>query len=486
MVAFSTDSPSTSSTKNVPKFSGDIYYVAKSGNDGNDGLTPTNPKLTIGGALAVAGAGDAITIGAGTYDENGLELAVNGLELWGELGATIVDTTTGTETLLVSGNSCRVRNVLVGQAGQIGIKITGNANWLEDVIVFASTVGFDVDGNNTVGIRNAAAAYTVTGLDMSGSDSFFDTMGLIGSGGATRGLYVSSSVSNRNAFKEFSSTGNATTGYEIVASAENNTLVGCVSGGGDGHYVDNGTNTFLGLDEHDSREHHERVYPVPDGEGTAGDPIAIQSEINDETGSNTQKDYWGDVAMILAPDVVTNGWYWKGMNFFATTAADDQRFAFYRVVSSISGSRNGGNNWDEGVTAITLTDATEAAQFAANDLVWMRSPGYVPDGEILKVTNVSGAVLTVARNVENSGRTGIHWDHTTNDGGNEELYLCWRDEEQYHENSMDYSASGGREFAHQPFVLERRMAENDGVIARMINGTDNLNSLCSVSMIWSD
>jgi hypothetical protein len=44
-----------------------VYYVSKTGSDANDGLTVTTPKLTIGAAIALVSAGDAILVGPGTY-----------------------------------------------------------------------------------------------------------------------------------------------------------------------------------------------------------------------------------------------------------------------------------------------------------------------------------------------------------------------------------------------------------------------------------
>src|SRR5690606_35031544 len=45
-------------------------YVDTGGSDAFSGLTPAQPKLTIAGALAIAAAGDVISIEAGVYAEN--------------------------------------------------------------------------------------------------------------------------------------------------------------------------------------------------------------------------------------------------------------------------------------------------------------------------------------------------------------------------------------------------------------------------------
>ena len=47
-----------------------IYYVRKSGNNANDGLTPATAKLTLNGAEDIpVVAGDTVFVGAGTYRE---------------------------------------------------------------------------------------------------------------------------------------------------------------------------------------------------------------------------------------------------------------------------------------------------------------------------------------------------------------------------------------------------------------------------------
>jgi len=258
------------------------------------------------------------------------------------------------------------------------------------------------------------------------------------------------------------------------------------SGGGDGHFVDNGERTYLDIKDRDSREMHEHVYPTPDGEGVAGSAVTVQSQVNDETGADDTANYFGDCALLVPVAAITTDWFLKGVNIFATTVNDEQRFRGYRIEYDISATRNGGNNWDENVTVLTVQDAAEAAQFEVNDLVWIASPNYKPDGEIVKVTNVAGAVITIARQTENSGRLGLHWDHTTNDGGNEVMYLCWRDERQYHSTDWDFSAASAREFNSYRFQNERRMHAGDGFVVRMINGTDDANSQAEVTIVWSD
>ncbi|KKK91034.1 hypothetical protein LCGC14_2717020, partial [marine sediment metagenome] len=91
--------------EHVPKFTGDIWFVSNAhGLDTNSGRSPIEAFATIGNALNNAAEGDAITIEAGDYYETGLDLNLIGLELWGEIGATIYNTT-GTG-LTVSARNC--------------------------------------------------------------------------------------------------------------------------------------------------------------------------------------------------------------------------------------------------------------------------------------------------------------------------------------------------------------------------------------------
>ena len=472
----------------IPKFGGDIFYVTSSGDNTNDGHSPDDAVATIGHAVSLATAGDAINVSQGTYDE-AIDLNLTGLELWLEIGVILQNTTPGT-VLTVSGSFCRVRGDarIDPSAGQKGVDVTGNFVYLEGLRVNANslgTIGFDIQGDGCNLDFCRCSDPTIVAFKVQGDKTRIDGCCTGGNQTATIGFWVTNSC-DKARIDDCGSQGHATAGFQFDAGCTNIMVRNSQSGGGDGHFVDNADNTFLGIDDKDSREWHEHTYPVPDGEGTAGDAIVMQSQINDETGATNVKDYYGDVAQIIPVNSIASDWFLHGINFFATTAADDQRFLFYRVEYDVSASRNGGNNWDEGATVLTVTDAAEAALFEVGDSVWVRSPNYQPDGEIVEVTDVTGAVITIARNTESSGRTGLHWDHTTNDGGNEQMFLCWRDEARLHHIGIDFSASGARDFFTSRLSNARRMHIGDGLIGRMINGTDGNNSQCSVTAIWSD
>ena len=46
-----------------------VIYVAKNGNDANDGRSMATPKLTIAGAMAIATSGTAVKVASGSYTE---------------------------------------------------------------------------------------------------------------------------------------------------------------------------------------------------------------------------------------------------------------------------------------------------------------------------------------------------------------------------------------------------------------------------------
>lgn len=224
--------------EHTPMFTGTIRYVdAARPDDTGDGLDPHTAKKTIGAAIAASSAGDAITVKAGTYAENSLDMNLDGLELWAEIGAIIAPPGTST-CLVVSGDSCRARGLIVIKAGQIGVQITGTDCIIEDCHAQDCTVAFDIDGVHTKLIRCHDIDATTTGFDISTAKNVITDCTTIAMGGASRGFYLSNGGADQNIFINCISTGNGTAGYEIVAGCIYNTFKDCASGGGDGARVD--------------------------------------------------------------------------------------------------------------------------------------------------------------------------------------------------------------------------------------------------------
>lgn len=225
-------------TGHIPLFTGTIYYVdAGQSDDTGEGTTPGTAKKTIGAAITAASAGDAITVKAGTYTENSLDMNKAGLELWGEIGVTI--TPAGSTTcLVVSGNDCLVRGINVTKGGQIGIQVTGDGCAISDCIADGCSIAYDIDGSNTLMERCQDLDATTTGYDISSAKNLLRDCSTIATGGASRGFYLSNAAADQNFLINCSSVGNGTAGYEIITGAAYNVLKNCSSGGGDGRWVD--------------------------------------------------------------------------------------------------------------------------------------------------------------------------------------------------------------------------------------------------------
>ena len=117
----------------MPMFTGEIHYVSKSGNDSNNGHSPETSFLTVAAAITASLAGDRIIVKAGTYDENGLDMALKGLELMCEIGVIFRDTTPGT-VLAVSTSYCYIENLTLEAAtAQTAISVTGSFCRMNDV-----------------------------------------------------------------------------------------------------------------------------------------------------------------------------------------------------------------------------------------------------------------------------------------------------------------------------------------------------------------
>ena len=228
-------------TGNVPKFGGTIHYVdGTNGSNSYSGLAPDEALLTITQATTNSVAGDAINVRAGTYNENALTMATNGLELWGEIGVLITNDTPGT-CLTVTGNSCRIRGIKVMQSGQIGFNIDGAGCFLEHCIAEDCSIAYDIDGAETILEFCQDINATTTGFDIATAENTLYLCKSIAAGGASTGFHLSSSNANENLIYQCTSLGNGTAGYDIEAGAQYNVVAYCTSGGSDGRWVDDGS-----------------------------------------------------------------------------------------------------------------------------------------------------------------------------------------------------------------------------------------------------
>jgi hypothetical protein len=226
-------------TRPIPKTVGAQWYVdGADGDDGNDGMRPANSFATIGKALTEVAAGDIINVGVGVYDENGLELDKDGLQLLAARGTCLVDTTGGTQTLLVSGTGCTIVGVSIIQAGQIGIKITGDVCLFLESAVPASTIGCLLEGDNNIIERTFFYGYSTTGVEVTGAHNLLLELAVTGTNGPTRGIYLSDAAADYNKLRFIFSSGNATSPIEMVPGCQGNTIQSASFGAGDGRWID--------------------------------------------------------------------------------------------------------------------------------------------------------------------------------------------------------------------------------------------------------
>lgn len=473
----------------VQLFAGSTWYVDGGIAVSGAGTSPDTAFKTIGEGLVAMSNGDRLAIKAATYDENALELAVDNGQLIAEHGTILSDSTGGTETLLVSGTACVVSGLSVSEGGQIGIKVTGQLCWIHKVNAFVCTTAFDIDGSGTVLTSVRAWLYATTGLNISVGSCVCNDSNFIGYGAATRGVYLSSASSQLNVFHNVNSAGNATAGYELVSGADSNIFNACASGNGDGAVVDpNSTTTWLPFPgEGVQGNHHEYVYPVSDGEGSAGNEITVSTDATDETnGAATSADYWGEPKLLIPLATITSLWKWIGFMFYGITTGKSISWESF-TVGNISSAKNGGAAWDEGETALTVSDGSK---FEADDLVWIYST-YKLDGELVLVDGApAGDTVKIKREGSQFGAAniGLRWDHTTNAPGTEVMYLARRD------NSVDHDViEGGWACASaKDFTIERwhdpkLVLANSGLVIRSLNETDGTNNTrFGVKAIYED
>lgn len=226
----------------IPKTVGTQWYVdGADGDDGNNGYTTETAFATIGQAFSVVAPGDVITIGSAIYDEDGLDLSTDGVRIYAEIGVRLTNSAVGTSpVLLISGNYCSVSGLDIYDGlpkDRVGIQVTGANTSLDDVKCSASTVALDLDGNFCKVVSFRAIGYTVTGIDVSGEGNILTDCSVIGSGGATRGVYLSAASATANILRSIYSMGNGTASVEIAPAAIGNAVEDASFGAGDGRWI---------------------------------------------------------------------------------------------------------------------------------------------------------------------------------------------------------------------------------------------------------
>lgn len=468
----------------IKQYTGSIYVVdGTSGLDTNDGLSPLTAFKTIGAAETATANGDAIIIRAGTYTETGLDITNDAIKLWFEDGVTI-DPASGT-ALTISGDDCVLRGLhtLTPAVSQIGLLITGDNCFVERGKTLGGGYGIKVTGSGAIIEHYASGLQTVIAYDIQGIQARMRECNTVGNG-STIGYKISNGV-DTGVLKNCTSSGHATAGYYIDTGSENWTIVNCSSGGGDGDRVDLGINNmWANFMDQMSDEHHEHIYPYCAGEGVANAPVTVSNSTTDGGGGTREdQNYWGDVVTVIPPSTLTERWDAVGIYIHATTAADIQQWELFFPRTAYSSAQNGGNDWDENETQLTVVDGSI---FQDGDFVWVTGDDRT-DGEILKVSGApAGNVVTVARETTADGEAGLRYDYDASPGNNM-LYVASRPGIAFlHRIEGDHSAATTRAFTPYRWHEARELPANTGMLMRMLNATDSGASSFDVRAIYED
>ncbi len=231
----------------ISNFTGEIYYVSKSGDDSNNGHAPDIAFLTVAAGIAALAAGDRLIIKAGTYDEDGLALTLSGLELVCEIG-TIFQNSAPDTVLTISGDNCIVNGLLLEPtAGEIGVVVSGSYCRITDAYPHvAGATGWSITGEHNVFERCRADNYTVTGFNVTEAENIF-TQCISYGAGATRGFYFSNTDAHENIMNSCVTINNDTAGIEFVSGADLNRVNTHSSVGETTPYTDNGTDNSISI-----------------------------------------------------------------------------------------------------------------------------------------------------------------------------------------------------------------------------------------------
>ncbi len=159
-------------------YSNDVYYVRKTGDDGNSGLSPDMPLLSISEAISKANAGDVIYVGAGTYQES-LEISKSGSD--SDLISLIADTNgnytkdqgevviqgTGNHTLEIdSNNYIKIFGFRIKEASSSAIFINGANNifFSNNIVESADGDAFEIQSSTNVEIKGGQVISNNSGI----------------------------------------------------------------------------------------------------------------------------------------------------------------------------------------------------------------------------------------------------------------------------------------------------------------------------------
>lgn len=220
-------------TKHIPKFGGYIWYVnGSSGSNYNDGKSPDMAFETIGKGILVMNAGDVLNVHAGTYTEEGLDLALNATEIRFEKGV-ILNPAHGT-ALTISGNLCQLTGTfkITPGAGDTGIAVIGAECIVNGAKILTGAIGILVTGAGVV-LNDCAVGFpTITAYDLQGAQGRLYRCKTVGNA-STIGYKINSGA-DTGVLENCTSAGHQTSGFYIDTGCQDWTIFNCSSGAGDG------------------------------------------------------------------------------------------------------------------------------------------------------------------------------------------------------------------------------------------------------------
>ena len=256
-------------------FTGIVRYVSKSGNDGNGGLSPSDSFLTIATAIAASAAGDAIRVGAGTYDEAGLDVNQTALELWLEAGVILRDSADGT-VLTISGNFAVVSgsgNVRIDPTGgATGVLVSGNLVHIDNLRVLGASVGglgFDVTGDGAEIHECRCSDPTIAAYKIQGDKTGLFDCCTGGASGATIGYWITNTCDKFRLIR-CGSQGHGTAPFQVDTGCTNGVIWQFSSGGGDGKWSDADSTTVINELTYPETKYSTSTFTATGGVGGAG------------------------------------------------------------------------------------------------------------------------------------------------------------------------------------------------------------------------
>lgn len=150
-------------------------YVAKTGNDSNDGSSWQEAKLTIGAMVTASSNSDTIYIGTGDYDETvDLDTANKSITLDGVDKTASIARTGGSEKGIALEDDTTIKNLTISTtsktANSIGIwGDTKNNLVIENCNIFGAYDGVRLDDCSEISIKNCSIASNWDGFNLTQS-----------------------------------------------------------------------------------------------------------------------------------------------------------------------------------------------------------------------------------------------------------------------------------------------------------------------------